>query len=268
MSRPLLHRESASGNGPFAFFVHGLLSSRVQWRPNLVALVRHVRPVLIDLWGHGLSPSPPDDDHYTVAAYIEQFELIRQSLRASPVVMIAHSFGAGLAMQYAVRHPQHVRALVVTNSVTAFADRNDASMKAALEHTAREVATGGLDALRALPMHPRRGRRLPDSLRTELVAQADAVEPAAIIRATRITAPELSTLHDLERIQCPVLLVNGRRESGFQRYRDIAEKRMPRCEVVDLDAGHAVNLEDPTGFDRVTAAFLARVLDGDELRPS
>lgn len=216
--------------------------------------------MLIDLWGHGISSSPPDDEAYTVEAYLRQFERIRQSLGVSQLVLIAHSFGAGLAMQYAIRHPQHVKALVITNSTTAFADPDDTSMLEARERMAQEISSNGFEAIRELPMHPRRGKRLPTDLRHELTAQADAIAPASIVHATRITAPGLSARHDLERILCPMLLVNGRREASFQKYRDLAEDRVPSCNVVDLDIGHAVNLEDPAGFNRATIAFLARIL--------
>ena len=260
MSQPLLHREAVPGNGPPALLVHGMLSSRIQWRPNLGALSRHIRPVLVDLWGHGLSPSPPDDDAYTVESYVEQFELIRLSLGVAQVVMIAHSFGAGLAMHYAIRHARNVKALVITNSTTAFADPDDASVLAARERTAQAISANGAQAVQDLPMHPRRGKQLLADLRDELIAQADAVAPLAVIRASRITGPGLSAAQELGRILCPVLLVNGRREAGFQKYRDIAQARIPSCEVVDVDAGHAVNLEDPKGFDEATTAFLSRVL--------
>ncbi|RIX83233.1 alpha/beta fold hydrolase [Acidovorax cavernicola] len=262
MPELLLHQELRPGRGPFALLIHGLLSSHVQWQPNTEALSRHIRPVLIDLWGHGLSPSSPHDEAYTVEAYMEQFERIRQSLGASQLVLIAHSFGAGLAMQYAIRYPQHVSALVVTNSITAFADPDDPSMREARERMAQDISAHGLEALQALPMHPRRGKRLPANLRHALTAQADQIPPASIVRATRITASGLSARHDLTRILCPMLLVNGRREAAFQRYRDIAKDKIPSCEVVDLDVGHAVNLEDPAGFDRAVTIFLARVLDG------
>jgi pimeloyl-ACP methyl ester carboxylesterase len=264
MPQLLLHRETVPGNGSPAFLIHGLLSSRTQWRPNIRALSRHTQPLLVDLWGHGLSPSPSDDGAYTVDAYVEQFDLMRQSLGISQVVMIAHSFGAGLAMQYAIRRPQNVQALVITNSTTAFTDPDDASVQEARERMAQSIASNGLEAIRALPMHPRHGKRLPADLRDELLAQADAIAPHSIVRATRVTAPSLSAMHDLGRIRCPFLLVNGRREVGFQKYRDIAEKRISSCEVVDLDVGHAVNLEDPTGFNHASTTFLARVFNSAE----
>jgi pimeloyl-ACP methyl ester carboxylesterase len=267
MPQFLLQRETAPGNGPPAFLIHGLLSSRTQWRPNVGALSRYIRPVLVDLWGHGLSPAPSDDQAYTVEAYVEQFDLMRQSLGVSQVVLIAHSFGAGLALRYAISRPQNVKALVITNSTTAFADPDDASVHAAREQMAQTISAKGLDAIRTLPMHPRRGKRLPADLRDELIAQADAITPLSVIRATRITAPRLSAVHDLGRLRCPVLLVNGRREANFQKYRDIAEEKIPSCKVVDLDAGHAVNLEDPEGFNQATTAFLTRVFGKSESTP-
>ena len=58
ISQALLHHEATGGEGPCLLLLHGMLSSRFQWTPNLDALVAHTRPTLLELWGHGLSPTP------------------------------------------------------------------------------------------------------------------------------------------------------------------------------------------------------------------
>ena len=70
------------GNGPFLMLVHGFLSSRAQWRPNLAGLTRFCRPVLIELLGHGRSPAPADSQAYTVDSYLAAFEDIRRQVGA------------------------------------------------------------------------------------------------------------------------------------------------------------------------------------------
>ena len=54
------------GTGPYLLLVHGFLSSRAQWRPNLEGLRRFCRPVVVELWGHGRSPTPDDPEAYRV----------------------------------------------------------------------------------------------------------------------------------------------------------------------------------------------------------
>jgi pimeloyl-ACP methyl ester carboxylesterase len=56
----------------------------------------------------------------------------------------------------------------------------------------------------------------------------------------------------------PTLLIAGRREEGFAEAREFAERIIPGISVVDLDTGHAVNLEASEAFDEAAAAFFER----------
>ena len=66
------------GRGPWILMVHGFLSSRAQWRANLDALTQFTRPVLVELLGHGRSPSPEAREAYEIASYMRAFEAIRK----------------------------------------------------------------------------------------------------------------------------------------------------------------------------------------------
>ena len=62
---PRLYYEVHDGDGPHLLLVHGILCSRALWMPNLEALSTVARPVVVELFGHGRSPSPEDADAYT-----------------------------------------------------------------------------------------------------------------------------------------------------------------------------------------------------------
>ena len=122
------------------------------------------------------------------------------------------------------------------------------------------VETGGPAALAKLPFHPRHARRIPPELRDAMIEVADAVDPRAVARLTRVAGPRLSVLGDLHRITCPTLLVNGRSERSFQPLREVAEHRIRGIRIADIPGGHAVNLENPEGFNAAVAEFLRTVL--------
>jgi len=260
---PRLPYRCIGGAGPPMFFVHGMLSSHRQWTPNLAALGGlddPVRPVLFDLWGHGDAPCPESDAAYMVDAIVAEFERARVARGAERVVLCGQSLGAALTLRYSIRHPERVIAQVFTNSRSALlapealiSPGNRAARAAAIEH-------GGSTALRTLPFHPRHARRLEPQLRAAMVAVADAVDPRAVARFTHITVPQLSVRADLHRIACPTLLVNGREEKSFQRLRDFAAHEIPSCRVADIDGGHAVNLENPEGFNAAVADFLKGIV--------
>ena len=246
--------------GPPLLLVHGMLASGRQWQHNLEAMRRYTCPVAFDLWGHGESPTPDDPARYTVQALVDELEQTRARLGEERVVLCGHSFGAGIALHYAIAHPERTVAVIFSNSMSALSPPELFGSDAARCERAAAIERGGIDAIRALPIHPSRATRLDPAVRAELVADADAVDPVAVARLMAVTGPTLTVRDALDRIGCPMLLVNGTWEKAFQQLRDLAIARIPDLQVADVPAGHAVNIENPTAFNAAVAAFLERVL--------
>lgn len=242
------------------FLVHGMLTGSLQWTPNLASLKRFVRPVLFDLWGHGASPAPREPGPYAVASLVDELERVRAELGAERVVLGGQSLGASLTLRYSIAHPARVIAQVFTNSASALSPPELFGSPAQRAQRAAELERDGAAAVARMPIHPRNARRLPESIRERLVAAADRVDPHAAARLLAITGPALSVAGELHRIACPTLLVNGLWEKRFQPLRALAAQAIPGCRVVDVEAGHAVNLENPEAFDAAVAAFLPQVL--------
>lgn len=78
-----LYYELHPGMGPPVLLLHGMLSSRAQWRPNLSSLATAARPVVVEFWGHGRSEAPADDGAYTIPAIVSEYERIRRALGLS-----------------------------------------------------------------------------------------------------------------------------------------------------------------------------------------
>ena len=260
------------GRKPYLLMVHGLLSSRAQWKPNVAALSAVCTPVTVELFGHGRSPSPEDPAAYTVAAYVERFDALRARLGADRWFICGQSFGAGLTIRYALTYPDRVIGQVFTNSMSGLSTASRAREPERLAR-ADAIARGGVEAMKDLPFHPRPARRLSPELWEDLLADADLLSAAAVAEALRTTSPELSVAADLSRIAVPSLLVNGTRETPFQPLRDLAAREIPGLTVVDLPGGHSVNLDQSEGFNAAVAAFIARTLgepavrDDTETRP-
>jgi pimeloyl-ACP methyl ester carboxylesterase len=97
-----LYYEVHPGTGPYLLLVHGFLSSRAQWRPNLATLARVSRPVVVELWGRSHSPSPDDPALYAPDMYMQLFDQLRQRLGAEHWLLCGQSFGAALTLRYAL----------------------------------------------------------------------------------------------------------------------------------------------------------------------
>lgn len=68
-----------------------------------------------DQLGCGNSDHPIDSSLWTLPRYLEEVEEVRQGLGLEHFVLYGHSWGGILAMEYALRYPQRLRALVISN---------------------------------------------------------------------------------------------------------------------------------------------------------
>jgi len=238
--------------------MHGLLSSRHGWQLNIEALRDHFRLVFAELPGHGEAAGCTEPARLHPDALVAALEEARQRLQIARWHLCGLSFGAGLTLRYALRHPGAVLSQIWTNGNRALTDPPDAALLAADEARCQRLAAQGVDALRQESFHPRHGRRFPPELRDRLSADADGVDIPSVIALTRHCLPDLSVRAQFGRTAVPTLLVNGRLESRFQPVRDLATRLLPTCEVADLRGGHAINIEQPEAFNEAALTFLRR----------
>ena len=254
-----LHAMIHDGDGPPTLIVHGALASRSYWADNLQALAAVCRPIVVELWGHGRSPSPADPSRYEWEAYAEEFELLRQRLGVERWFTIGQSLGAGLLLNYGLAHPERVIAQVVTNSSSAFSppelwgERRASGQAGFLDSIRNE----GMDAVRDHWINPGRSRRISATTRARLAAEFDEHDPAGVATGMAITSNRVPLGDRLERVSRPTLLTLGVDEERFLALVPQA-RRIPDLEVVELPASHAVNAHDPAGWNAAVADFLVR----------
>lgn len=234
---------------PAIMLVHGFMSCNAQWMPNLAALGESYLLVMVELWGHGRSPTPNDPDAYSIAVYIREFERIRKSLGIGAWHLIGQSYGAGLALNYAHAHAHTCRRVVVTNSRSAFGAISD---KRANRST--NVREQDFDP-RRLPFHPVHARRIPSDVQQTMIESADAMSQPAIEFGGALGA-RLGATYLLEALGSRLLITNGIFEKAFQSDLETVRARLPNLNVADIDGGHSVNIDAAAEFNRAVLAFL------------
>ena len=117
-------------------------------------------PVSVDLYGHGKSPAPQEQQAYHPQTYINALEQLRQNIGAEQWFVAGYSLGAGITIRYTHQYAHNVLGHVFTNSSSAFADRAQLEKwQADADTTAQRLISGGLDAVRRIPVHPRFANR-------------------------------------------------------------------------------------------------------------
>ena len=157
--------------GSTILLIHGFLSSNAQWMPNIEALGRDHKLVLVELWGHGESPTPEAAD-FTIERYDHELEQIRLELGINQWSVVGQSYAAGLVVRYSINHPERTHRIVVTNSRSAFSD-----LSTHQRHSPQEGSTQIMKQTsnRHLPIHPIHAKRLPEGIKTRLVEMADNI---------------------------------------------------------------------------------------------
>jgi pimeloyl-ACP methyl ester carboxylesterase len=97
--------------------VHGLAASLHDWDMLLPALATdRYAGYALDILGHGDSVKPQQLDHYTSDSVFEHMQGWIDSLKLNePAILIGHSLGGYLSLQYTLHYPERVRALVLVN---------------------------------------------------------------------------------------------------------------------------------------------------------
>jgi proline iminopeptidase len=207
---------------------------------------------------------------YTIGRYVEDLDAIRRDLGEDRIALFGHSWGATLALRYALTHPDHVEKLIYVSG-TGIDPRS----------TWREEF--GQNAERLLDERVPGWRQREDVDRDYAIEQwsADFVDPATARRhAEQLATPWLGINWDCSRelntedsnriatgdfasrcrdLHTPTLIIDGDRDTRPRRAVDSLHLALPRVDRITLtDAGHLPWIEKPRGFREAVADFLRR----------
>ena len=254
------------GQGATVVFVHGQGEDYRAWEAQEAALLSHYRVVSYsrryhypNRWENG----PP----YTYDLHAGDLEQIIRKLGGGPVYLVGHSYGAYVALQVALHHPELVRALVLAEpplpSLMDTSKQYDPvreSRKAALDSIGVALAQGDSVAAARLLVDwtndaPGTFASLDEDHRVQALANARAL-------ALPLAAPTPPPLgcDEVGRLTLPVLVLEGESTNPFYR---LSGDGLARClpgltRVVIPDAGHHMIWQNPAEVNRVLGAFLER----------
>lgn len=107
------------GSGDPVLLIHGSgpgVSAWANWRLVMPALSERARVIAPDMVGFGFSERPAGF-LYRMDAWVRQAVGLLDALGIERADLVGNSFGGGLALALAIRHPERVRRLVLMGSV-------------------------------------------------------------------------------------------------------------------------------------------------------
>ncbi|WP_425826208.1 alpha/beta fold hydrolase [Streptomyces fractus] len=265
-----------AGEGPAVLLIHGVGASSAHWEDCIDTLARQYTVIAPDLLGHGDSAKPRAD--YSVAAYANGLRDLLGVLGIDRVTLVGHSFGGGVAMQFAYQFPERVDRLVLIS--TGGVGRQVTPILRAATLPGAGLALGLLKVAGArLPVNAvvRALQLLDTGLGVDAPDLVDLVDALpdqnsrdAFTRTLRAVVDwrgQVVTMLD----RCylargvPTLLVWGDRDSVLPvAHAYTAYDAMPgsRLEIFP-GAGHFPHHADPARFVRLLEEFIATTTPGD-----
>jgi long-chain acyl-CoA synthetase len=220
-------------------FVHGYAGCAETWELQINHFAREYRVIAPDLRGHGQSDAPYT--RYTMSELVADLYAITQALQLPPrFVLVGHSFGGAICVEYANAHPEQIEELVL-------------------------IATAGeypLPKAVSLAYHlPTAVLRPVWDYRPRWNAEVHVMKRMAVNNMLQWQGWAL-----MRAIRMPTLVITGERDTYFPRYvfEDVG-KMIPGAQVVDVGASkHKVQLERHQAVNRA----IERFVEQDERRTS
>ena len=248
--------------------------------PDLDRLSDSFRLIYYDQRGRGKSADNVQPHDVSIKSDIEDIERLRKQLHLESVVLLGHSFGGLLAMEYAIRHPDHVSQLILMNSAPASRDdymhfRKELANRRAPSDVERLKARstdpkyleGDPDTVAAYYRnHFRAALRQPEHLERVIAGLRASFTREGILKARAIEdrlmdetwlGSEYDLLPGLSRLSIPTLVIHGDHdflpvECAEHITAAIAGARL----AVLKDCGHFPYLECPDALGQEVCTFL------------
>jgi pimeloyl-ACP methyl ester carboxylesterase len=246
------------GEGRPVVILHGLLGSADNWRSMSRRLGAHYQVFALDLRNHGRSPHSDILDYDVMAADVREFTE-QQALRR--IILLGHSVGGKVAMQFAVEYSQQVDRLIVVDIAPKAYEPSQRYLLKAMQSLDLSCYKSFADVNAALAPEVS-----SESLRQFLIKNLARDENGRLRWKLHLEAIDrnydklLRGLGVERSFNKPTLFIRGGRSNYIEDDDAFVIRQMfPQAEIATLPkAGHWVHVDAPEEFFQTVVNFLNR----------
>ncbi len=237
----------SQGAGDALLFVHGgNLDSRI-WHDEMKHFSHGYLTIAYDLKGHGQTTNGNDtlESHEVLQTILDYFD-IREA------TIVGHSLGAVVAVDFAVKHPQYCKKLVLAApGLLGWKYQDTEVLKSDSIIWSAIQSNDSIGAFREFsrrwgPM--RASERSAMIMRTNFAQHLQDPKPLLTSRVTQ-ALPHFS--------RPSLILIGGRDNTDIQQIARFYTSAIPKAKIIEFpNAGHLIHVDEPDLFNTVITDFL------------
>jgi pimeloyl-ACP methyl ester carboxylesterase len=255
-----------TGSGIPIVFVHEFAGDHRAWEPQARWFARRYRCITYNARGYPPSDVPSDGERYSQDRARDDIRAVLDALHIDKAHVVGLSMGGFATLHFGFTYPQRARSLVIAgcgygaapDKRTQFADESEAAAQrfAAGMAKAAEAYALGPTRVQFQNKDPRGWREFADQL-----AEHSSEGAAYTMRGVQKRRPSLYELTDKMRsITAPTLIVTGDEDWPCLEPGLLMKRTIPTAGLVVMpNAGHTINLEEPTAFNQHLSDFFHAV---------
>jgi non-heme chloroperoxidase len=241
-------------SGVPVIFLHGVTDSWRSFEWMLPHLPTTINAYAISVRGHGGSDRPAHG--YETEDFARDIDGFMERLEMPSAVVVGHSMGSGIALQFALDYPSRTRALVLMGAMNKWSGTAD------IDQLVATVArfTDTVDPAFVLDFQLSTVATSVPAI-IEVAVEESLRVPARVWKEAFAGIAQFDVSQELSKIDVPTLIVWGGKETitTFQGQEALVRGLKRARLVVYEHAGHAVHWDEPQRTARDITRFVAEV---------
>lgn len=247
--------------------------------PQLYKLAENNLVIFYDQRGSGKSlKTELDEKHINIHQFVEDLEVLRTSFEFDKFILMGHSWGGLLAMQYAIDHPESIVGLILLNTAPAdykgqkaFIDEFGLRTKNIHDDIKPLFTYEGFKDLNAAQIsdiyrklfsiyfyNPEKAKEL--SLNFNIVSAQNGFRVMEEMSKTSWLQPNINLFPSLKTLQIPTFILHGKQDIVPAWTAKEIKDAIPQSEIILLDdCGHFPYIEQPLQFFKELNHFLQKI---------
>jgi proline iminopeptidase len=240
--------------------------------PQMKGLGKKCKLIFFDQRATGKSSMDVDTASVNLANFIEDIDAMREAFGLGQMNLMGHSFGGLLAMEYAIKHPDHLKSLILVASTAATSDYRNKAFMNMQSKTTSEDSAGQAQISQTEGFKNREPKTMAKFFR--MLFRNDFFDPKNADKLTLTFdnnyAKSGKLLHglnrdlanydiheDLKAVTCPTLVIETDHDRNLLEAEEQIKNSIPNAKSVMIkDSGHFPFIEQPAEFFKIVADFV------------